>query len=180
LFALRRVLLLLTTTLGSLVVLTASGAAARTGAHVANAGLVEVVVTLPQPPLAEAIKEDRALASAATTHRRLNLRATASVDYLRGLASAQRTLAARIQTAIPAARVRWHYQVTLNGMAVVVPRAQVGELSRMRGVTVWPSIRYHELLDKTPQLIGATQVWGPTLATAGEGMMIGIIDDGVD
>jgi subtilisin family serine protease len=178
--ALRRVLLLLTTTLGSLVVLTASGAAARTTASNASSGLVEVVVTLPQPPLAEAIKEDRALASAATTHRKLNLRATASVDYLRGLASAQRTLAARIQTAIPAAHVRWHYQVTLNGMAVVVPRAQVGALSRIRGLTVWPSIRYHELLDKTPQLIGATQVWGPTLATAGEGMKIGIIDDGVD
>jgi subtilisin family serine protease len=176
----RVVLLLLTTTLGSLVVLTASGAAARTAADRANAGLVEVVVTLPQPSLAEAIKSDRALASAATTHRRLNLRATASVEYMRSLASAQRTLAARIRTAVPAAHVRWHYEVTLNGMAVVVPRSQVGTLSRVRGLTVWPSIRYHELLDKTPQLIGATQVWGPTLATAGEGMKIGIIDDGVD
>ena len=38
----------------------------------------------------------------------------------------------------------------------------------------------HELLDRTPQLIGAPSVWGPTLATAGEGMKIGIIDDGID
>jgi len=174
--ALRRVVLLAVIALGSLVVMAASGATARTG----DAGLVEVVVTLPQPPLAEAIKQDRALASAATTHRRLNLRATASVDYLRGLANAQRTLAARIQSAIPVARVRWHYGVTLNGMAVVVPRSRLAELSRMRGVTVWPSIRYHELLDRSPQLIGADKVWGPTLATAGEGIKIGIIDDGVD
>ena len=175
--ALRRVVLLLFIALGSLVLLTTAGAGAS--AH-GTSNLVEVVVTLPQPPLAEAIKQDRALAGAATTHRKLDLRATASVDYLRGLASAQRSLAARIQSAIPAARVRWHYQVTLNGMAVVVPRGQVGALSRIRGVTVWPSVRYHELLDKTPQLIGATQVWGPTLSTAGEGMKIGIIDDGVD
>ena len=162
--------------LGSLVVMAASGATARTD----DAGLVEVVVTLPQPPLAEAIKQDRGLASAATTHHRLNLRATASVDYLRGLASAQRTLAARIRSTIPVARVRWHYGVTLNGMAVVVPRTQLSALSRMRGLTVWPSIRYHELLDRSPQLIGADKVWGPTLATAGQGMKIGIIDDGVD
>lgn len=178
--ALRRVVLLLATTLGSLVVLTASGAAARTARADASAGLVEVVVTLPQPPLAEAIKQDRGLASAVTTHRRLDLRATASVDYLRSLATAQRSLAARIRTTIPAARVRWHYGVTLNGMAVVVPRTQLAALSRMPGVTVWPSVRYHALLDRTPQLIGATQVWGPTLATAGQGMKIGIIDDGVD
>src|SRR4051812_15529317 len=153
----------------------ASGATARS-----RGDLVEVVVTLPQPPLAEAIKQDRGLASAATTHHRLNLRATASVDYLRGLATAQRTLAARIRSTLPAAQIRWHYGVTLNGMAVVVPRTQLSALSRMRGLTVWPSIRYHELLDRTPQLIGADKVWGPTLATAGEGMKIGIIDDGVD
>ena len=178
--ALRRVVLLLAITLGSLVVLTASGAAARTAAARANGGLVEVVVTLSRPPLAEAIAQDRGLASAATTHHRLDLRATASVDYLRSLATAQRSLAARIRTTIPAARVRWHYGVTLNGMAVVVPRAQLAALSRMPGLTVWPSVRYHALLDRTPQLIGATQVWGPTLATAGQGMKIGIIDDGVD
>src|SRR4029079_14899867 len=35
-------------------------------------------------------------------------------------------------------------------------------------------------LNKTPQLIGATAVWGSTLATAGQGVKIGIIDDGVD
>ena len=35
-------------------------------------------------------------------------------------------------------------------------------------------------LDRTPQLIGAPVVWGPTLANAGQGMKIGIIDEGVD
>ena len=42
---------------------------------------------------------------------RLNLRAPASVSYLRTLASAQRTLQARIEQAIPAAQARWHYGV---------------------------------------------------------------------
>jgi subtilisin family serine protease len=76
--------------------------------------------------------------------------------------------------------VRWRYQVAVDGLAVVVPRAQLQRLGALRGVTVWPSVTYHALLDKTPQLVGAPQVWGPTLATAGQGVKIGIIDDGVD
>src|SRR5207249_2509510 len=35
-------------------------------------------------------------------------------------------------------------------------------------------------LDRTPQLVGAPTLWGPTLTTAGQGVKIGIIDDGID
>ena len=92
---------------------------------------------------------------------------------------------ARIETSIPDAQVRWRYGVVLNGMAVVVPRSQLATLSAIPGATVWPSVTYHSLggSKKTvlpPQLIGATTIWGPTLGTAGQGMKIGIIDDGLD
>jgi subtilisin family serine protease len=174
---LRRVVLLLAVSSGSLVLLATAGASAR---PLGGSGLVEVVVTLPQPALAAAVAHDRVLASAATTAHRLNLRSLAARDYLRTLAAAQRTLAARIETRIPGAAVRWRYQVTLNGLAVAVPAAELPRLTALRGVTVWPSVTYHALLDKTPQLIGAPQVWGQSLATAGEGMKIGILDDGLD
>ena len=164
--------------LGSLALLLAAGATAQPAPG--RTELVEVVVTLPQPPLAAAIQHDRELAAATTTRHRLNLRAPASVSYLRTLAAAQRTLQARIQRVIPGARARWHYGVVANGMAVVLPRSQLARLSGLAGATVWPSVTYHELLDRTPQLIGAPAVWGPTLATAGNGMKIGIIDDGLD
>jgi subtilisin family serine protease len=66
-------------------------------------------------------------------------------------------------------------------MAVVVRERDLAKLARVPGVArVWPSFRYHPLLDRTPELIGARAAWGPTLATAGQGMKIGIIDDGVD
>jgi subtilisin family serine protease len=176
-----RFALLLPAFLGSLTLLSAAGADAslRPVAH-AGAALVEVVVTLPQPPLAEAILRDRGLAARATTHRRLDVRAPASVSYLRTLASAQRRLQARIQASIPSAEVHWRYGVVLNGMAVVVPRSQLGRLSAVHGATVWPSVTYHALLNRTPQLIGAPSVWGPKLATAGNGMKIAILDDGLD
>ena len=163
------------------MLLSAAGAqpSVRLGAA-AGSDFVEVVVTLPQPPLAQAILHDRSLANATTTQHRLDVRAPASVSYLRTLASAQRSLQARISAAIPGSRVRWHYGVVLDGIAVVVRQSQLAELSAIPGATVWPSVTYHDLLDRTPQLIGAPAVWGPTLATAGNGMKIGIIDDGLD
>ncbi|HVM56777.1 MAG TPA: S8 family serine peptidase [Gaiellaceae bacterium] len=182
---LRRLALLFLGFTAAVALLAASGASARPGAA-ADGGLVEVVVTLPQPSLSEAILRDRGLAAHATVHHRLNVRAPASVSYLRTLASAQRTLQARIRAAIPDAAVHWRYGVVLNGMAVVVPRSQLATLSRIPGATVWPSVTYHALrdastaLNRTPQLIGATTIWGPALATAGQGMKIAIIDDGVD
>ncbi len=152
-------------------------------APAARAGSVEVVVTMKQPPLAEVFAHDRgslAFSSFARPHRLL-LGSPASTAYLDRLASAQRALGARVRNAIPGAGVRWRYGVVLNGVAVVVPRDRLGRLRRVPGVDrVWPSIGYHALLDRTPQLIGASTLWGPTLATAGQGMKIAIVDDGID
>ena len=111
-FSLHRLALVLPALLGSLVLLTAAGAgtSARPAAA-SGTGVVEVVVTLPQPPLAQAITRDRQLAKATLTRHRLDLRAPASVSYLRTLAAAQRSLQARIKAVIPSASVRWHYGV---------------------------------------------------------------------
>ncbi len=142
---------------------------------------VEVVVTLDAPPLARAVQESRVLTARARAQR-LDLRSPASVDYMRSLAAAQRTLADRIVRTIPAARITWRYEVVLNGMAVLLPRTELGRLSSTPGVEkVWPSITYRPLLDRSPQLIGADQMWSaPAFTTAGNGIKIGIIDDGVD
>src|SRR4029078_11223080 len=84
---------------------------------------------------------------------------------------------ARIEAAIPSASVHWRYGVVLNGMAVVVPRSQLARLLALPGATVWPSVTYHALLNRTPQLIGAPTLWGPTLSTAGNGTKTAIPHD---
>jgi subtilisin family serine protease len=151
-------------------------------APAAHARSVEVVVTLKAPPLAGVFAHDRSLAfSSFLLPHRLLLSAPASRAYLDRLGTTQRSLQAQIGEAIPHAQVRWEYGVVLNGFAVVVPEGQIERLARIPGVErVWPAVRYHPLLDKTPQLIGAPALWGPTLASAGQGMKIGIIDDGID
>ena len=157
-----------------------AAAAARTPAPAAG-GTVELVVRLGAPSLVRATQSSRSLAAATVRHRHLDVRAPASVSYLRTLAAAQRTLASRIVRTIPGATVRWHYGVVLDGIAVVVPRADAGRLASVPGVAeVYPSVTYHSLLDRSPQLIGAPAMWGPDLATAGQGIKIGIVDEGVD
>jgi subtilisin family serine protease len=144
-------------------------------------GLVEVVVTLDAPPLAGAIAHSRVL-SGRVKAQRLDLRSPTSAGYLASLATAQRTLAGRIATTIPRARVTWRYQVVLDGLAVLLPRSELGRLAETPGVAeVWPNVAYRPLLDRSPQLIGADQMWNaPSFSTAGNGIKIGIIDDGID
>ncbi len=97
------------------------------------------------------------------------------------IASEQAKVASEIRRAVPAASIRWRYQVVLNGLAVVAPAQAAGHIADLPGVRdVQQSVRYQSTLYRSPQVIGAPRVWGPTLATAGEGMKIGIIDDGVD
>jgi subtilisin family serine protease len=139
-----------------------------------------VVVTLAEPPLARAVSDSRVLTARAKA-KRLDLASPFARSYLASLARAQRTLAASIVRTVPGTQVRWRYQVVLAGLAVVVPRARLAALARVPGVAkVWPSYTYHALLDRSPEVIGADQLWGPSFATAGNGIKIGIIDDGVD
>jgi subtilisin family serine protease len=107
----------------------------------------------------------------------------------------QDAFAARLATQVPDARVNWHYDVALDGVSVVVPVSQLPSLSAIPGATVWPTVTYHSLggpsqrsrrtvaaqtgpNNRPPQLIGAPALWAQGLQ--GQGLKIGIIDDGID
>jgi subtilisin family serine protease len=137
----------------------ASGAAERP----ASGELVEVVISLSQQPLgATRWKAGRQLQS-------------------RTLVSAQNRVAGTIAAQLPGAQIRWRYRLVANGMAVVVPRSQLDRLTALPGVAnVYPSVRYRPQLDRSPQQIGAPTLWGPGLESAGQGMKIAIIDEGID
>jgi subtilisin family serine protease len=141
-----------------------------------------VIVTLEQPPLAAQVATSRTLAFSSFARPRHLLASTvASRRYLALLATEQRAVQTRISTFIPGARVRWHYSTVLNGMSVVVPAGDVRRLASVPGVEqVWPNVRYHSLVDDSPQLIRAPELWGPTFATAGNGIKIAILDQGID
>jgi subtilisin family serine protease len=161
-----------------------AGSAALGAAPVAHASApsrTEVVVTLGAPSLANAVQESRVLTVRAKAQR-LDLQSASSMSVLRDLTLRQDALVKRIERAIPSARVRWRYKVVLDGLAVVVPASKLATLSHVAGVAaVYPDTKYHLADDVSPQLIGADQLWGlPTFSTAGQGIKIGIVDEGID
>jgi len=143
-----------------------AGAAAREPAP--SGGLVEVVVTLDAPPLARVA-------------RKTGLRTLASVSYERELAASQQDLEGRIEDELPGAAVQQRYSVVVDGLAVRLQESQLAQLQHTDGVAhVYPSVAYHSLGSASPGFIGAPALWGRRLATAGRGIKIGIIDDGLD
>jgi subtilisin family serine protease len=126
----------------------------------------EVIVTLKAPGLAVF---GRSLLSAR------------HVVYGKELAAAQAQVKRNLRAAIPSVRIAWTYRIVADGFALVIPTKDVPLLTHIAGIAkVWPNLTYHSLSLDSPTVIGADKLWGATLATAGEGIKIGIIDDGVD
>jgi len=141
---------------------------------------VEVVVGLEPPPLATAMHRSLALRPAAKAGK-LDLASATSTAYVARLARLQDALATRIVRSIPGASVRWRYRVVLDAIAVVVPRDRLGEVSSIPGVAeVYPNVSYRPLLDTSPEQIGADTLWGPDMSTAGQGVKIAILDEGIN
>ncbi len=148
-------------------------ASARGPEAVVDARLVQVVVELQGPSASRsALPRSRG---------RLELDSAATLRRLVRIGVEQHQVEGRILDAVPSASIRWRYQVVLNALAVVAPAGSVGALERIEGVAeVHRSSLYRPMLDRSPATIGAPTLWGPGLATGGQGMKIAIIDDGVD
>ncbi|MEK6276062.1 MAG: S8 family serine peptidase [Actinomycetota bacterium] len=147
-----------------LLVLLPAMAGAVPQAGVPQGEFVEVVVTLDAPPLALATRS-----------------ADLGAPYMRQLSSTQRALAAQLRDEIPGLTIRRRYSVVLDGFAVTVPESELDRLGDADGVArVYPSVSYRATRSSSPGFIGAPALWGPKLQTAGGGMKIGIIDDGLD
>ncbi len=94
---------------------------------------------------------------------------------------AQRRFGAALRSRIPDARIRWRYRLVLDGVAVVLPVRAAAALRELPGVAeVYPTATYTAAAGPAVEQIGALQLWGSGLESAGDGIKIGIIDDGLD
>ena len=139
--------------------------------------MTEVIVTLRGPALIDAERATLAVTES-PTHR---------------LAREQRRALAHLHAAIPSMRLVWRYRIVANGFDLLLPTASIGRLSSVPGIAkVWPVVSYRGLtvrrttvsrkaaLSQGPQVIGADRLWGSDFGTAGNGIRIAILDDGVD
>jgi minor extracellular serine protease Vpr len=141
------------------------------------AGRVTVLATLDQPPLAG--YSGRTTAAAGAT-RKLNVHGIGSREYLARLAELQRHAVASLRQAIPQATVSRRLRIVLDALTVELPAAQLPRLYRLGFVRkVYPSMRFTFALDGSPSLIDAA-AFSQTTGDEGDGVKIGIVDDGID
>lgn len=118
---------------------------------------------------------------------RLNPKSSASRAYLDYLAQKQSSFVVGAQLALgrPVA-VLANYRYAFNGVALAIGAAEAATVSRMSGVKqVMPERIYQLQTDVGPAFIGAPALWngsatGGTPGTKGEGIVIGVIDTGVN
>lgn len=152
------------------------------------------IVSLTDPPLAlyeGGVKaaDGRPLAPTAATvtgAKRLDDRSRAARAYLAHLTARQDALlAAGIGLAKRSLEPAFRYTHTGNGMALMLSPAEAEVLRGLPGVlAVEPEWVERPQTDAGPEWIGANQIWGgnvPTvLGTRGEGVVVGIIDTGIN
>jgi subtilisin family serine protease len=139
-------------------------------------GRVTVIVGLRSEALAA---YNRNLFSTAR-RAKLNARSATSRRYLARLAREQRAAVRTLKRAIPSARVSYRYRTVLNGFAVSLPVRKLPTLVRLAPVTkVYASARYKLDTNRSPAVIGADALWAAT-GDRGDGIKIGVVDDGVD
>jgi minor extracellular serine protease Vpr len=140
-------------------------------------GRVTVIVGLRLPPLAQRYGPGL---FAFGPRKKLDVASRASQAYLARLSRAQAVAARAIRRAVPSARISYHYRVVLDGLAVRLRYRDLPRLFHVAGVSkVYPSARYHLDTNKSPSVIRADTFWAST-GGRGQGIKIGVVDDGVD
>ena len=145
--------------------------------HGQQQGRVTVIVGLRLPPLAQRYGPGL---FAFGPRKQLQVSSSASRRYLARLSRAQAVAARQIRRAVPSARVSYHYRVILDGLAVRLRYVDLPKLLRVQAAKkVYPSARYHLDTNNSPSIIRADTFWAST-GGRGQGVKIGVVDDGVD
>ncbi len=109
-------------------------------------------------------------------------------SYLETLAAQREGILSRIETQLGRSlRVHYVYDVILNGVSVEMTAEEAAEVAALPEVTkVLPVTLEHPLTDAGPKWIGADTLWDGSAVpveegeTKGEGVLVGIIDTGIN
>ncbi len=156
----------------------------------APAALSTYIVQLTEPPLAEYAGGQAGLAPTNPQllgQRKLDAASSSSAAYRAFLASRQAAAVDGMSAALGrSVEVLYHYDAALNGVAVRLNPAEAAAVAGLPGVRRVVADQVLTLLtDVGPAWIGATGIWdgtdtGGLGASKGEGIVVGIIDTGIN
>jgi len=157
-------------------------------AATANAEQRSYLIGLSDPPLVE---HARAVAAATPTLSpkaavRRAMQSADSQGYAQMLIAHRETVLGVASHEIGRTIVPRHaFQTASNGFSAILDDSEAARIATLPGVTaVRPSRTEYVLTDAGPQWIGATNLWNGSVpgiaATKGEGVVVGIIDTGIN
>jgi uncharacterized protein (TIGR03382 family) len=175
------------------VVVALAAVVALAGSAVARSTLTRLRGGAAPPPSNEYVtvmvqlhQQPTALVYAQRLHQGAQAKAGASaaaVSHLAVVHAEQQAFATRLAAAkLPRVAELYRLQRAYNGVALLVPRSQLGALSKIPGIKgVWPMTPKRLLTKHSVPWIGVPGIWESLgLDLHGEGMRVGIIDTGID
>ncbi len=158
---------------------------AKSAPGTSDTKLISVIVKLQGAPLAAYTGDILGLAPTSPSvigETQLSVESAASKAYLAHLAQEQAAFIAAATRAVPEATVTYQYNVVLNGVAMIVPADQVGELAKLPSVeAIYPDELLQPQTDNSPQFIGAPTVWTQLggQESSGDNVVVGVLDTGI-
>ncbi|MFV0597511.1 S8 family serine peptidase [Shewanella sp.] len=153
------------------------------------------IVRLNQKPLAQASTELFASANASKTVAKSSSQKlfiagqptnSAVKNYRSRLLDSQRQVIADIQSTVGARQVRQQFTNAVNGFSMAMTQEEAQRVSQLANVSSVRRSKTYELLsDAGPELIQADKIWSgeatpDAVAYKGEGIIVGIIDTGIN
>lgn len=179
--------------LGLLVALVAiAGAASRPAAATTGSGAERAIyiIQLEGAPLASyrgGVDGIPATNPAARGERKVDIDSPASVAYLAHLQAQQDAFVAGVEQALGrSVFVKYNYQIALNGLAMELSPAEAAVVEALAGVLLVERETFDmPVTDTGPSWIGAPGIWtgsatGGAGSTFGEGIVVGILDTGIN
>ena len=137
------------------------------------------IIQFANPPLATWLQTQNGEA--------FDFQSNTAVSYQNTLALQQQTILQSMgQTLDRPLTPQFRYTIAYNGMALKLSDAEVAQISQLPGVTaVYREQQYELATDAGPTWIGAENIWDGSgtpanISSKGEGIIIGIIDTGIN
>jgi minor extracellular serine protease Vpr len=100
--------------------------------------------------------------------------------YLRYLEKAHGNYRAWLNQNAKGAQIARDFKVTFNGLAIKLNGVSAQKVGNGPGVKSWDySAIYHPSMDVSVKVIGADILWGASREDAGHGLVVGVIDSGI-
>ncbi len=147
-------------------------------------GNVGVIVKLTDASVASyrgGVNNMKATNPAARGAKTLDLKSKDLTTYRNYLKGKQDAFSARL-AGVKGAKVTGNFDLVLNAVSAVVPSSELATIANMPGVaTIYPDSLLKLETDVSPQFIGAPTVWSSLggQQSAGEGVIVGVLDTGI-